>query len=675
MTPVFPNSNVDRRAEPAVQIRVPDGFFERLSACCDFRTITQTAFNRYNPRPTSSKADSTLFFKILLLEFIFDASYDALRNEFESHPGIRRFLNLDSETVLPRTDEVVLFHVKLSWLGFKRLLDSILQEAKKNKLSDADCSILERRYDKPLVITPRTSPNLIEGPFPSLSRHRPASLEPYESILPSARRVETSPDISSLQKPEEKVSIIEAVQSKVFCGESTLQETAEMIWATQSAPEKTERSKPFLDSQTPWPAAVPAAQPEFIGKRPSARESLKETLISARSDLEKKAPVTDEKKSLSTLPEDRTAFPDEEPLSLEPRKSLQENESDPLGIESYFDSLEQPPSEVETSEIEKETEVHDHLPAFQSLIGQSFTISSSGAILELPPFVTSSTILPRVKFGAQPDSSEKVIPAEPSTPAQESKKSEPIQNEASPVVDERLSGPAVELKSSEDDKDSKKPLRFETPMTSRPPRHWTEVAVPMETPRVERNPKPLFSSFGASTSSKGPATTSQFFSRSFYLIVPLIILLGVYLMIVLLKNNHSTTLVAEPSATHSAPNEMLQKQVVVAAPQPGATAAKASSNPISPLPGAEKQEPRNSEAKQTPPVQKKEPEPFTPNQRPNSALNRTKNSSAEAIKKEALILHLKKTFHLDLQPEDYTYEELKDINSRLEKESKKPNDQ
>jgi hypothetical protein len=582
-------AGIERRGETALRICVPAGFFERLMVAVDFRAITKHAFICYNPTHSSADADSAIFFKILLLEHILDTSSDTLHNEFNSHPRLREFLEISEQTPLPQPDEVALFRMKLGWMGFKKILDTVVQEAKKNKLSEEDCSILEKRYHSPLVVALTDTP-------PAAAPVAPQSTP----VLASSEK--PSPDSNALHWQDSEIDPL-GIHHYLDA----------VIWGTGEA-----EDAPVPPDRPPVKAPVvklPPVQSFTITSAP-VRSGIYITGNLERPNEENARLVIPPVKSTQSLlelenPDTADCF-DEEPFSFFPVTQETRIEKPP------------PPSQVS---------FEDH-------------VSEESPAAPLPdPSPTS--VHPPLVFT-----------------------------------------PSFELGEAQDHQATSAGME-EGEKNSHIPAHWTKDRENYAAPQQSSEGPDLFPSLAALAPKKS-FFTAQVFSRPLYIAIPPLLVLAIYMLIAFLMNNQPPTMASdrnvadaasksgtptpktEPSAARpsSAPDSSLQ------VPRPSPVNSAQVLQPVRGLAAPEKRKPAPMPLNKNAPIENDSSPVVQPSAKPSKpATPATKDASIEFAKKQALLLHLRDTYHLDIQPDQYSYEELKDILSRLEREAKKPDSQ
>ncbi|MDD5541760.1 MAG: transposase [Acidobacteriia bacterium] len=649
-----------QRPEPAVRISAPAGFFERLGGACDFHAITKNAFNRYNPRPSSSKADPSLFFKILLMEYIFDVSSEAMRQEFSSNAGLRAFLGINEVSPLPASDEVVMFRVKLGWMGFKKLLDALLREVKKHGLPEVDVSILEKRYDKPLLAplgeqpyamptAPSRGPSAVQrtGPAPHLvtpeiRKSKPLVARPTEPDI-SKRPPQTERAVKRTSSGE---VLAPTVERPVYAQRS-LEETAQLLWQGR---EKARSNVPSSSSAKPVSAL-------------SGTESAQMGAVATVN-----------------TPQPATAIGSADQVTEIQERGLKKSftsglESDPLGIEVYFDSMGWAP-------LESMAAIHEASTVPTSAQEISETTTPSNSKLDVPPMPAEVQPEPMM-------ASDKAFSA---GEAEYSPEYTPGQSYSEPEVDYTAEGPAPAANRMVD----------ADPGAYAPPQGDFDYAQEESglsegydqdydsTPSAVGDREPAFPAFAAY--SQQPARKRFFslelFTKALYIFVPILIAFGVYVLITFVRHNQPTPLAAEAANPHPTVSQQAQtpgtpitlpSQSSDSKPANVTGPATSTSDPTSTpaQPKAEETKPlrQNVSAASADETEEAAGDNAPPDAKPEAPVRnkpRTQVSSAEGAKKAALILHLRQVYHLDLQADQYSYEELKDINNRLERESKKP---
>ena len=603
-------SQPERQAEHAVRVCVPPGFFERLTSTCDFRAITQPFFSLYDLRPQSSESDPILYFKILLLEYILEVSSDAFRSEFTSHSGLRVFLNIDDRTILPAPGEIVYFRRALGWMAFKSLLERVIREAIKNGLSERDCAILEKRYNRPLV-------ELVKEPPPE--EYGTAIISPSNIPAPNGVGLNPSdeaevpiPPFSELSLSElfERIIVpdppppIQMVKNPAHA-ESTLHAAAQMLWGGQPG-----NREPASD------AGIPPAN----------------SGVSTKQGMSSSSPI-----------------------------QQGDQEIDPLGIESFLDGTHP----VSPGKAARSLGTSGRQESYSPPLRTSLDGTSSAPRRELPRYGASSSRLQAFYDQAR---AKKESPREgqglsdmqlPSRAEGNAKGSASRLQRIEPIIEERMedrSGDA--LTTSE----AVSPVSPVHPMKSSqsPP-------APKEVIRSEKHLSPAqkgkvpFSTVTPS-SRRSSLLSAEFLSRSLYIAVPILVLLAVYLLIGILKNVQPG-----PATVESA------QPASVLSPHPISTQASGGSGPLSSAQPEQSSNSLRGNAKASPEAPRpggvavgstiKVPEGHRSAQAGDGV--------SEEPKKLTLIRHLRVEHGLDFSPSLYRYRELKDIDDRLEETLKK----
>jgi hypothetical protein len=582
-------SGIERRAETELRICVPAGFFDRLMAAVDFRALTKSPIIFYNPTPSSAKSDSAIFLKILLLEHILDTSSDTLRNEFNSHPRLREFLEITEQTPLPQPDEVALFRVKLGWSGFKNILDAAIQEAKKNKLSEEDCSILEKRYHSPLVVTLADIP-------PAAAPVTPQSTP----VLASSDKPASDPNALSWQDSESDPLGLDYYFNAVDWG------TAE----AEDAPVPPDRQ----------PVKAPVVKPPLT-------QSFTITSAPGHSGIYitgNLACLHEEKAGLVILP----VKPTQLPLELENPDAA-----------ACFD--EEPFSFVP---VAQDTRIEKSTPPSQVLFEDQVSEETPAA--------------------AEPRPSPTYVHAQ------------------------KVFTPSFELGEAQAHQATSAGME-EGENNSHFPAQWTKDRENHAAPQQSFEGHDVFPSLAALAPRKS-FFTAQVFSRPLYIAIPPLLVLAIYMLIAFLMNNQPPTMASDPNVADaasrsgaptprtvpsaarpsSAPDSSLQ------VPRPSPVNSAQVLQPVPGLAAPEKQKPAPMQLNKNAPVENDSSNVVRPSAKPSkpAALD-TREASIEFARKQALLLHLRDTYHLDIQPDQYSYEELKDILRRLEREAKKPDSQ
>ena len=184
--------------------------------------------------------------------------------------------------------------------------------------------------------------------------------------------------------------------------------------------------------------------------------------------------------------------------------------------------------------------------------------------------------------------------------------------------------------------------------------------------------------------------TAHIFSKPLYIAIPPLMVLAIYILIAFLLNNHPPTLASDPHVADTASKSgtpTLETEPKSARP-PSApesslkisrSSAVNSAQPLQPVSGLaapKKQSTAPMPLNKNAPVENDPSSVVRPSAKPSkSAAQVTKDAPIKYSRKQALLLHLRDTYHLDIQPYQYSYEELKDILSRLERKARKPGSQ
>lgn len=638
MTSGSHDSGFPGEAEHRVRVRVPPGFFERLTASCNIRAITQSTFNINDPRPEFSKADPVLFFKILLLEYFLDVSNEALRQEFISHPGLSSFLSIHDEAALPLPEEIVRFRVNLGWLRFRDLLDKVIREAKRNGLPEVDCAILEKRHENPLIEIFKELPSA----HPSATKEVSAPAPRQESMESTVSRSElpfsapTAP-VDSETFPGRPLAshppgYFKHEQNSVYV-ESTLHAAAQMIWADH--PDMSTAAE--LGDPSGLGAEFPNGFLEDRQKLPSLSSPPGPISI----EVEK---MKRDKSSTGSQPKEnggRLSTSSRIDLPLEgsrktPSRNQRNNESelDPLGIESYVYDLHSSNAGDGPTGVDTDPEASKRWPPAQAEFGG-----------------------PSVPEGWR-DTSAKTSNRGP--------------------ADENTREGARGLGQWESAYDPQRDASaFESPVTrgilpdQREPESRASVAANLAqgaSPGSDQT-KPLFSAY-ESRAAQSRIFTSDSFSKALYVAVPVLVLLLIYLLIGVLDRNHPTPIGQVAPAAPSTSSAATPKESATGASQQ-LSPATAVTKPGITNPEVPEQGPKNPVSKTIGPAENRTaatPPPVTTEKHPPGQLNAGGNEKA---KKLELIRHMKQAYNLDFQPGLYTYKELRDINDRMEQAIKK----
>jgi hypothetical protein len=174
---------------------------------------------------------------------------------------------------------------------------------------------------------------------------------------------------------------------------------------------------------------------------------------------------------------------------------------------------------------------------------------------------------------------------------------------------------------------------------------------------------------------KRPPFLTRFFTAGLYIVLPLVLVFAVYVFIVFLRNSQPAPLAAESPEVPAVTKEFTEKSLPPQPVQAPPTTANPQETTETASPALQKPEAKRSSSNHVAAVTKPQPRIISPSEENSNKVVRVKDSSVEKAKKQALLLHLRQTYHLDLQDDQYTYEELKDINNRLERESRSHNNQ
>ncbi|MGB7622109.1 MAG: hypothetical protein WBN92_07140 [Terriglobia bacterium] len=664
-----------QQAEHTVRVCVPAGFFERLTAACDFREVTQPVFALHDLRPQSSEVDPVLFFKIIFLEYILDVSSDALRKEFTAHSGLRLFLNIDDRTALPAPEEIVLFRGKLGWLGFKSLLDEAIRMARKNGLPEADCVIMEKRSDNPLVEviremspgSPATiTPSSPVGPLPPAAglHHlfQTGDLMPYFG--------EPTPSVFSEQEAARAPARqIKTVESSVYV-ESSLHAAARMLWGDQPETNKPLSERGSKSHATP-PNGFGPQTPATIDPLHSIIESLKEEHV-ARTQKGGKGEPFDSLGDASTK-SSRTQPDSGKSVTHSRAIRPPDAEFDPLGIESFFDGLYAAPPE-RGSRLSGETEPQGH---FAPPLPLSSNAKSPAPLRGAPEHGAYSS-----EFRISYDETQ----AKMNTHQEERNSLGTPSGDGSKEGWENSSAWVRRKKSEAEDRSGEQPggvfgLNDEGESTPEEQEWNSSLAAQVQT---RLNPAEVhlsgsgkeelsLSSMAAYLRPKRFLST-ELIVKGLYIAVPLLVLLAVYVMIGVLRNTQpgpAAVESAKPAPSGVGSQKPTNSSVPQTSPAPTNTIpGRGLPPPIHPKQGSITPLPNGKPASETvrsPVTTERTTSRATENRPPVQSTN----GSSDEVKKLALIRHLKQKYGLDFQPGLYTYRELKDINDRMEETLKK----
>ncbi len=665
----------EQQAEHTVRVCVPAGFFERLTAACDFRLVTQPVLALNDLRPQSSEVDPVLFFKIVFLEYILDVSSDALRKEFTAHSGLRLFLNIDDRTALPAPEEIVLFRGRLGWLGFKSLLDEAIRVARKKGLPEADCAIMEKRYDNPLVEviremspgSPATiTPSSPVGPNPPSAGLR--HVFQTEDLMPFFG--EPAPSVLSEQEPvRPPIGQIKTVESSVYV-ERSLHAAARMLWGDQ--PETNESlSKPGFKSQTTPPSGFGLHTPAPIDPLHSIIESL-DGERAERTPKRGKGEPSDSLSDASTK-SSRTQPTSGQSITLSSAVRPPDAEFDPLGIESFFDGLYSAPP-GRGSQLSGETESQGH---FAPPLQLSSNAKSPAPLRGAPEHGASSS-----EFRISYDETQ----AKMNTHQEVRNSLGTSSGDGSKEGWENSSAWARRKKSEAEDRSGEQPgRRFDSDgegESTPQGQEWnSSLATEVQT-RLTQAEEPLskngkerlsLSSMAASSRPKRFLST-ELIVKGLYIAVPLLVLLAVYVMIGVLRNAQPVPAAVEsakPAPSAEGSRKTTNSPVPQTSPAPTNTIpGRGSPSPIPPKQESNMPLPKGKPASETvrmPGTTARTTSRVTENRPPVQSTN----GSSDEVKKLTLIRHLKQQYGLDFQPGLYTYRELKDINDRMEETLKK----